>query len=153
VATLVAGAANAEDAAQEAFVKAYGALKRFRSGSAFRPWILKIVANEAKNKLRSVRRNAAIDIRLAEDRPSGDTALPPEVAVLEREAAEELVAALTRLSERDRLVIGYRYLLDLSEAETAQALGVRPGTAKSRLSRALSKLRIEMGTKEGESGG
>jgi RNA polymerase sigma-70 factor (ECF subfamily) len=48
------------------------------------------------------------------------------------------------LPERDRLVIGYRYLLDLSEAETARALGVRPGTVKSRLSRALGRLRASL---------
>lgn len=144
MATLIAGADAAEDAVQEAFIKAFGALKRFRSGSSFRPWILKIAANEARNKLRSARRHSAIELRLAADRPSGGAAPPPEVAVLQRETGEELAAALWRLSERDRLVIGYRYLLDLSEAETAEALGVRLGTAKSRLSRALSKLRDEL---------
>jgi RNA polymerase sigma factor (sigma-70 family) len=55
-----------------------------------------------------------------------------------------LIAALARLSERDQLVIGARFFLELSEAETANALGVRRGTVKSRLSRALSRLRKEM---------
>ncbi|MEP7059969.1 MAG: sigma-70 family RNA polymerase sigma factor [Actinomycetota bacterium] len=144
VATLVAGADTAEDAVQEAFLKAYGALKRFRSGSSFRPWILKITANEARNKIRSTRRHSAIELRLAAGRPSGDAAPLPEAVVLEREAGEGLVAALSRLSERDRLVICYRYLLDLTEAETAEALGVRQGTVKSRLSRALARLRTEL---------
>jgi RNA polymerase sigma-70 factor (ECF subfamily) len=57
------------------------------------------------------------------------------------ETRAALLAALDRLGERDRTVIAYRYLLDLSEAETAAALGVRRGTVKSRLSRALARLR------------
>jgi RNA polymerase sigma-70 factor (ECF subfamily) len=56
-----------------------------------------------------------------------------------------LVTALSALGERDRTVIACRYLLELSEAETAAALGVRPGTVKSRLSRALERLRKEVG--------
>ena len=53
-------------------------------------------------------------------------------------------AALERLPERDRLVIAYRYLFEMTEAETADALGVRPGTVKSRLSRAMVRLRTEL---------
>ena len=64
--------------------------------------------------------------------------------MLERTDAEALVLALERLPERDRLVLAYRYLLELSEAETAEVLGVRPGTVKSRLSRALVRLRAEV---------
>jgi RNA polymerase sigma factor (sigma-70 family) len=55
-----------------------------------------------------------------------------------------LVAALSRLKERDRLVIAYRYLFELSEAEMAEALDVRPGTVKSRLSRAMTRLRAQL---------
>ncbi|HEY7277553.1 MAG TPA: sigma factor-like helix-turn-helix DNA-binding protein, partial [Trebonia sp.] len=56
----------------------------------------------------------------------------------------ELVAALSALREADRLVIAYRYLVGLSEADTASALGVARGTVKSRLSRALDRLRAEL---------
>jgi RNA polymerase sigma-70 factor (ECF subfamily) len=56
-----------------------------------------------------------------------------------------LLDALGRMSERDRTVIACRYLLELTEAETAATLGVRPGTVKSRLSRALDRLRQEVG--------
>jgi RNA polymerase sigma-70 factor (ECF subfamily) len=59
-----------------------------------------------------------------------------------------LVAALNRLGEQDREAIACRYFLDLSEAETAGALGVRRGTVKSRLSRALERLRAELGEEE-----
>lgn len=138
------GSADAEDATQEAFVKAYYALDRFRGDAEFRPWILRIVANEARNRMRSARRRESLVLRLTEDRPSGASAQAPEAAAVSADTARALLAALADLPERDRLVISYRYLLELSEAETAAALGVRPGTVKSRLSRALDKLRARL---------
>jgi RNA polymerase sigma-70 factor, ECF subfamily len=139
-------AADAEEAAQEAFVKAYRALGRFRSGEPLRPWLLAIVANEARNRRRSAGRRAALVLRAAgEGRPSGEAAPSPEAALLAGERRARLFAALSGLNERDRTVIACRYLLDLSEAETAATLGVRPGTVKSRLSRALDRLREEVG--------
>jgi RNA polymerase sigma-70 factor (ECF subfamily) len=140
---VVAGdAADAEEAAQEAFVKAYRALDRFRGDAPFRPWLLAIVANEARNRRRAAGRQASLALRAAErDRPSGDAAPSPEEAVLESEERERLLAAVSRMGETDRMVIAYRFFLDLSERETAEALGVRPGTVKSRLSRALRRLR------------
>ena len=134
---------DAEDAVQEAFVKAYYAMPRFRPGAPFRPWMMRIVANEARNRGRSSRRRDGLALRLG----STDTAQrapSPEAAVLDRADAEALVAALDRLPERDRLVVAYRYLFEMSEAETAEALDVRPGTVKSRLSRALVRLRTEL---------
>jgi RNA polymerase sigma factor (sigma-70 family) len=134
-------AAEAEDAVQEAFVKAYGALPRFREGSAFRPWLLAIVTNEARNRRRSAARVDRLVVRIAEDRPSGDAAPSPERAALEREERELLLEAMERLREEDRLVVGYRYLLGLSELETAESLGIPKGTVKSRLARSLARLR------------
>jgi len=136
--------ADAEDAAQDAFVKAFYALGRFRSGEAFRPWILRIVSNEARNRRRSAGRRQHLALRAERERGPGDAAPSPEAATVAREDRERLLAALERLPERDRLVIAHRYLLELSEAETAEALGVRPGTVKSRLSRALERLRASM---------
>ena len=132
--------ADAQDAAQEAFVKAYYALPRFRPDSPFRPWLLKIVANEARNRARSTRRRQGLALRTAVV-SDGDAAPSPETAALAREDQETLIAALNRLSPSDREVIGYRFLLGLSEAETADVLDVRLGTAKSRLSRAMGRLR------------
>ncbi|HET9671827.1 MAG TPA: sigma-70 family RNA polymerase sigma factor [Actinomycetota bacterium] len=138
---------EAQDAAQEAFVKAYYALPRFRPELPFRPWLLRIVANEARNRARSGRRRERLALRAAavSDR---DAAPSPETAALAQEDRDALVAALNRLEPRDREVIGYRFLLGLSESETAEVLDVRPGTAKSRLSRAMAKLRelLEVGT-------
>jgi RNA polymerase sigma factor (sigma-70 family) len=145
-AVLITGdAADAEEAAQDAFVKAHRALGRFRAGEPLRPWLLTIVANEARNRRRAAGRRAALAVRAAgEERCSGGTALSPEAALLAGERRALLLEALGRLGERDRVVIGCRYLLELSEAETAAALGVRPGTVKSRLSRSLARLRAEL---------
>ena len=138
---VIAPDGDAEDAAQEAFVKAYAALGRFRTGSPFRPWLLRIVTNEARNRRRSAGRRTGLALRAAEDRPLGDAAPSPESAVLAHEARVTLVGALNLLRDEDREVIGARYFLDLSEAETADALGIPRGTVKSRLSRALGRLR------------
>ena len=138
-------AAEAEEAAQTGFIKAYYALPRFKSEAPFRPWLLKIVANEARNRRRSAGRRAGLELRLAEDRPRDDAAPSPESAVLAGEPRRALLQAINRLAEKDRLVIGYRFFLDLSEAEMAEVMGCRPGTVKSRLSRALGRLRAEVG--------
>ena len=135
---------EAEDAAQEAFVKAYYALPGFRPDSPFRPWLLKIVTNEARNRARSTRRRQGLALRAAAV-SDGDAAPSPEAAALGGAEREALVAALNVLPSPDREVIGYRFLLGLSENETAEVLGVRPGTVKSRLSRAMTRLRAVVG--------
>jgi RNA polymerase sigma factor (sigma-70 family) len=136
-------AAEAEDAAQEAFVKAWTALGRFRSGAPFKPWLLRIVANEARNRRRSTGRRAELALRAAAAHPPGDAAPSPEGAALERERREELLARVNRLDERDREIIACRYFLELSEQETAEVLNVRLGTVKSRTARALARLSRE----------
>ena len=157
VAYLAGGsAAEAEDAAQEAFVKAFRALPRFRAGASFRPWLLAIVANEARNRRRSAGRRDRLAARMAavegEDRRWGDAAASPEGAVLAGEDRRALLGALSTLRQEDRLVIAYRYFLDLPEAETAAALGWPRGTVKSRLSRALGRLRETL-QQGGDAGG
>jgi RNA polymerase sigma-70 factor, ECF subfamily len=136
--------ADAEDATQDAFVKAYYALDRFRSAEPFRPWILRIVSNEARNRRRSAGRRERLALRVVERRGPGDAAPSPDAAAIARETSRTLLGALESLPERDRQVIACRYLLELSEAETAQTLGIRPGTVKSRLSRGLARLRREL---------
>ena len=148
---LTRDAADAEEAAQDGFVKAWRALERFDASRPFRPWLLAIVANEARNRRRSAGRRDLLAVRAAAD-PSSATAAgagagagsgSPESGVLVGERDAALAAALDRLDERDRRVIACRYLLELSEAETAAALGCRAGTVKSRLSRALERLRAQ----------
>ena len=131
--------ADAEDAAQSAFIKAYLALDRFRDGASFCPWLLRIVANEAKNRRTVVQRDR-IRVVAAADVPIADPATP-EGEVVRRERDRSLVAHINALGEADRLVIHCRYALELSEAETAAVLGCAPGTVKSRTHRALARLR------------
>lgn len=134
-------AAEAEDAVQEAFVKAWYALGRFRPDAPFRPWLLRIVANEARNRRTAAGRRVNLALRTRERDPNGDAAPSPEAVALRREQREMLLHAINRLREEDRLVIAYRYFFDLSEAEMATALDCARGTVKSRLSRALGRLR------------
>jgi RNA polymerase sigma factor (sigma-70 family) len=143
---LVTGsAAEAEEAVQDGFVKAWYALGRFRPEAPFRPWVLRIVANEARNRRRSAGRRERLALRAAEDPLSGDAVPSPEAALLASEQRVELLEAVNALREDDRLVIACRYFLELSEEETAAALDWRRGTVKSRLSRALDRLRAEIG--------
>ena len=142
IAYLVVGnAAEAEDAAQDAFVKAYRALHRFRSGEPLRPWLLKIVANEARNRRRASTRRDALTLRATAESSSGEAAPSPEAALLASEQRKALLTAVEALPDPQRLVIACRYFLDLSEEETAEVLGIRRGTVKSRTARALDRLR------------
>lgn len=140
-------AADAEEAAADALVKAFYALPRFRRGAPLRPWLLRIVANEARNRRRSAGRRGSLALRAAAQDPSGGAAPSPEGIVVAAEERRELLEALERLRGDDRLVLSCRFLLDLSEEETAGALGLRRGTVKSRTSRALERLRAELGGK------
>ena len=132
----------AQDVAQEAFVKAYRSLDRFREGAPIRPWLLRIVANEAINRAKAASRRHEVDLEVAENAPAGTAS--PEAQALATERREVLVQALNEMKEDDRIVIAYRYFFDLTEAEMADALGIARGTVKSRLSRAISRLREQL---------
>jgi RNA polymerase sigma-70 factor (ECF subfamily) len=141
---ITGSAADAEEAAQDGFLKAHRALGRFRDGAPLRPWLLTIVANEARNRVRSAGRRERLALRAAEERRPGDAVPSPEAALLDSERREELLAALAELPEMDRQALACRYFLELSEEETAAALACARGTVKSRLSRALERLRAAM---------
>ena len=140
-AVLLGAGADADDVVQEAFVKAYRQLARYRGDAGFKPWLLAIVANETRNLIRSRSRRDGL-LRRAAVRVDP---LPLEPDPAETAEAGErrrfLVAQLRALDARDRDVLVCRYLLDLSEAETAVTLGVPRGTVKSRTARALTRLR------------
>jgi RNA polymerase sigma-70 factor (ECF subfamily) len=141
VALAVTGnAADAEDATQEGFVRAFRALDRFRQGAPFRPWLLKIVLNEARGRRRSRVRSDALGRRIG-GLPE-DFDVDPMDHVLMQERSEAMAAALRQLQPDHRVVIYLRYFLDLSEDEMAVALDRPRGTVKSRLSRAMGQLRI-----------
>lgn len=138
---IVRDASEAEDVAQEAFLKAYYALSRFRSGSPFRPWLLKIVANEARNRRIAAGRQDQLAERLGASFPGNGATPSPEVAVVAAERRGIILEVVNGLPQMDRLVIACRYFLDLSEEETATVLDCPRGTVKSRLSRALGRFR------------
>jgi RNA polymerase sigma-70 factor (ECF subfamily) len=138
---IVRNSADAEDAAQDGFVKAWRALGRFRPGAPFRPWLLQIVANEARNRLRSAGRRASLALRAAAQEPSGDAAPSPEASLLSAERRAGLLAAVNELPDDQRTVVSLRYFLGLSEQEVAETLDVPQGTVKSRTARALERLR------------
>jgi RNA polymerase sigma factor (sigma-70 family) len=143
---ITGSAAEAEDATQEACVKAWLALGRFRSDAPFRPWLVRIAVNEARNRRRGAGRRQALVLRLnsAEGDPGAVPSAEAEALVGEQRA--RLAGAVGQLREDDQLVIAARYFLELSEAETAIALGIRRGTVKSRLSRALGRLHTHLET-------
>lgn len=135
---------DAEEAAQDAFVKAFRALGRFRRGAPLRPWLLRIVANEARNRRTSRGRSARLIERLAREPGSREAAPSLEPGLLANAERRELLAALAQLPHHQRDAVACTYLLGLSESEAAIALSCRPGTVKSRLSRGLAQLRTEL---------
>jgi len=143
VAAVISGSTEeANDIVQDAMVKAYGSLASHRGQGSVRSWMLRIVANEAKNhvrgrvrRLRRDDRHAGLQLRVTQD---------AAVDALSSVDRQRLAAALASLPANDRAVLGCRFVADLSEAETAAILGVASGTVKSRTSRALARLRSEL---------
>jgi RNA polymerase sigma-70 factor (ECF subfamily) len=131
--------ADAEDALQDGLTKAWRALGRYRADEPLRPWLLAIVANEARNRRRSSGRREQLALRIAAS--PGEAAPSPEEAALDHDRRAQLLAALDELPDQAREVLACRYLLELSEEETAAALDVPAGTVKSRSARALERLR------------
>lgn len=128
---------------QEASIRAYQSLSRFRSESPFRPWLLKIVTNEAQNKRTSSQRRGVREALWGQASRNAN-AFNIEHLALASERRRYLLSALSNLSQRDQVLISYRYLLDLSESEIAAIIGRPRGTVKSRLSRALDRLRSSL---------
>lgn len=156
VAVACGAGADAEDVVQSAFIKAYLSLGSFKDGAPFRPWLIRIVANETRNTVRSAVRLRAVTGReaaLLRGEPRIPDSADPAVAAVEEERSAELLAALDELSDEHRDVVACRYLLEMNEAETAETLGWPRGTVKSRLSRALKLmgglLAAESGSEKG----
>jgi RNA polymerase sigma-70 factor (ECF subfamily) len=130
---------SASDVAQEAFVRAFQALDRFDMDRSFKPWLMSIVANQARNQLRSAGRHLSALRRLFQETPLRDK--DAESSMIASWKANTLWKAVRKLDLDDQQVIYYRYFLDLPVSETASALGVAEGTVKSRLHRALDRLK------------
>lgn len=128
------GRAEAEDAVQEAVVKAWRHFDRFDATRPVEPWLLAIVANECRSARRS-RWWSFLPL------PSGASTTKTETASAE---VADLRRALRRLPHEQRLLIVLRYYLDQSFDDIGLALGISPGAAKSRTFRALKRLRVEL---------
>jgi len=129
---------DAEDIAQETFVRAWKHLKGFDAARPLRPWLLSIASNLASNRRRSAGRYVAALMRVFRDEPR-------HVTIEEKSAqnfeASDLWKSVQHLNLPEQQIIYLRFFLDLSVAETAETLQIAEGTVKSRLSRALEKLR------------
>ena len=129
---------DAEDVVQTASLNAYRAFDRFRVDRPFGPWFFTIVANEARTCYRTRARSAAVVRRAAAALTGASDSRPYELRA-------PLAEALASLSSAHREIVVCRYFLGLSEEETARRLALPKGTVKSRLSRAIDRLRVELG--------
>jgi RNA polymerase sigma-70 factor, ECF subfamily len=139
--SIVRNAHDAEDLAQEAFVKAYENIGRFRTGASFGPWIGRIVTNLALDltKHRTKFRHEAIE----ETQPATrrDAA---ELPALQRDAASRIDAALEELPEMQRIVARLHLIEEMEHAEIAEVTGISEGTVRSHLSLARTKLKAKL---------
>lgn len=138
---LTGDADDAQDVAQEAFVRAFRSIDRFDPDRPVRPWLLRITSNLASNRRRSVARFLSALARAARAAPEPVVAGALAGQLAQQEEAVALWQAIRRLRRDDQEVIYLRYFAELSVADTAEALGVAAGTVKSRLSRATDRLR------------
>lgn len=137
---------DAQDVAQEVFIRAYQALGRFDVSRPMRPWLLHIAANLARNRRRSVGRYVAALQRAFRAEPAQTGRAAVEALTGQKMEAESLWRAVRRLREPEQHVVYLRFFLELPEAEMAAALDIAPGTVKSRLHRALKHLRAVIET-------
>lgn len=143
VATVVLGSpAGADDVVQDADLRAWRARGSVDPDRPFRSWYLRVVANAARNDRRARGRRAALEIR--ETSRAVDPSVDPADRAVTAEEHQLVLAAVNRLAAGDRLVIALRHFEQLGEQEMADVLDCPPGTVKSRLARAMSRLRDEL---------
>ncbi|HVI78318.1 MAG TPA: sigma-70 family RNA polymerase sigma factor [Candidatus Acidoferrum sp.] len=151
---IVKNDADAEEVAQEAVLKAFKALGRFRQESKFSTWLIQITINEAKMKLRKDRRHLYESIEQGQQSDDGDY-IPrdfadwreiPSQALERRELRDALTKALESVPEKYRTILILRDVNHLSITETAQVLGLSEANVKTRLSRARLQMRDALAT-------
>jgi RNA polymerase sigma-70 factor, ECF subfamily len=134
---ILGNAEDAEETAQDAFIRAFASLDSFDEERPLRPWLMQITRNLARNRQRSAGRYWAAVQRWWQKASVRESAPPPD----RKEDAQLLWQAVQQLQPSAQEIIYLRYFLDFSEVETAVALEIKPGTVKSRTSRALAQLR------------
>jgi RNA polymerase sigma-70 factor (sigma-E family) len=138
---LTGDSALAEDLTQEAFVKLAGRYLHLRDQVAFEAYLRRTVVNLSRTHYRRAGKERVKAQRLAGLRPPALS--PPDIV-----ARDSIERALARLSDRQRAAVVLRFYEDMSERQTADVLGCRPGTVKSLISRALDILRTEIPKEE-----
>lgn len=137
--------ADAGDLAQEAFIRAYRALSKFRGESSFSTWIYKVTANVCRDELRKQRRKKNISLDELEggqrEIAVADTSSLPEETFERRELQNRIQVYLNQLSEDHRLILLMREMQDMSYEEISEVMQCSMGTVKSRLSRARTALK------------
>jgi RNA polymerase sigma-70 factor (ECF subfamily) len=146
--------ADAEELAQEVFLRALERLDQFRGHSQFYTWLFRIAANMVLSHRRKNRRMQILPLGDREDcEPGGDAALRsaagrqnagPEAAAISAETTQRVAEALERLDEEHRVIVILRDMEDMDYAAIAAVLDVPIGTVKSRLHRARSLLREKL---------
>ena len=141
VSRYIADAGEVEDVTQEAFIKAYRALSKFRGDSAFYTWLYRIAANAAKNHLVAKGRRPGADATIEDAEAFDDGGLvsetgSPEAMAMGDELAVVVEQALQSLPEELRAALTLRELEGLSYDDIAEVLGCPVGTVRSRIFRA-----------------
>jgi RNA polymerase sigma-70 factor (ECF subfamily) len=135
--SMLCSRSDAEDAAQETFVRAYRCLGRFDTDRAFGPWLRGIATKVCLQMLRRRRRHSGREVSLEESFREPPAPEPDEASPL----AMEAVRALASLSETYRVPLALFYLEDASVAEVAEALDITEGAARVRLHRGREQIR------------
>jgi RNA polymerase sigma-70 factor (ECF subfamily) len=139
---VLGNAEEAEDVAQEVFVRAYEALPRYECRGQFRIWIATICANLCRNRLKTRRPATCLD--LAGEAELLDPAPGPEQQTLSRERAQVVRECLAQMGARDRLFVGLYYQEQASIEEIARITGTRAGAVKVALHRARKRLQARL---------
>lgn len=141
---------EANDTAQEVFVKAYRGLNRFRSDAAFKTWLYRIAINTCKNKLRSLRfkfKKKTVTIDKPKDDEDNnyvelkDETMSPELAYEQKETEEQVQKAISALPLEQKKIVVLSDIDGLSYEEIIGITGLKLGTIKSKLFRARAKLK------------
>ena len=126
-------------------MRAWDRIDQFDTAREFRPWLLKIVVNEARDRRRRHGRRERLQLRVAEDAGARRSQPAPEGEVASRERLEIVLAEIEKMDETDQQILAYRYFLDLPTAEISEIVEMPHGTVRSRISRARQRLRERIG--------
>ncbi len=150
---IVGDAAEAEDLAQEAFLRVYRARKKYRARAKFSTWLFTIANNLALNALRNRQRKPVVPLPLQESGPLGprpaehlvlDPRDPPSRRLAQQELAEVVRRAVEGLNERQRIAVVLNKFEDMNYADIARIMGLTTKAVKSLLSRARTNLRVAL---------